>query len=73
MDYANLGLKIIPDFISIKEETELLNHIQSAPPANKKNAAEGRNTIKRYGSSKPYNSDMVSVIYLNILILLTKD
>jgi alkylated DNA repair dioxygenase AlkB len=53
---ASAELKIINDFISETEEQYLLGHISSEP---QKKTGQ-RNSIKRYGSALPYNSDIVS-------------
>lgn len=52
----HLGLKIVKDFITEEEEQEILSHIKVGNRSDQK----GRNSIKRYGSKLPYNSNMVS-------------
>ncbi len=58
MEINNIGFSIIYDFISSEEEQELINNFNKPSAKNKKY----RNSIQRFGSSKPYNSDMVSQI-----------
>ena len=57
MTTENLGLVKIPDFITLDEEVALLNNIQLSSEAK---SCKTRNTIKRFGSSKPYNSHIAS-------------
>lgn len=49
-------IKITKDFITEKEELELLSHIAINPL----NKGQGRNSIVRYGSSLPYKSNVIS-------------
>jgi alkylated DNA repair dioxygenase AlkB len=51
-----LGLKVIPDFISVEEESEILSKLNPHKSTDRKE----RNSIERYGSNLPYNSSMVS-------------
>lgn len=57
-ELQNLGLSLIPDFISIEEETELLKVLIKTEETVKK--TKSRNSIQRFGSSLPYNSNIVS-------------
>lgn len=56
MDLTSIGLYLESNFISLEEETELLRHLTKEPPKKTKN----RNSIQRFGSNLPYNSNMVS-------------
>lgn len=56
MDLTTIGLSIINDFISIEEEIELLKNIDNPAPKKTKN----RNNIQRFGSDKPYKSNIVA-------------
>ncbi len=55
-DLAKLGLSLYSDFISVEEEIEILKYL-AKPPSTK---SKSRNSIQRFGSSKPYKSSMVS-------------
>lgn len=60
-----LGLVLIPEFITMDEEKELLTHVVSnvatMPPRPAPNIKrKGRNRIQRFGSSAPYKSNVVS-------------
>lgn len=60
-----LGLVLIPEFITTDEEKELLTHVVSnvatMPPRPAPNIKrKGRNRIQRFGSSAPYKSNMAS-------------
>lgn len=57
MDYESLGLKLIPDFITLEEEQEILNCLDKNIKIKK---TKSRNSIKRYGSNAPYKSNIVS-------------
>jgi alkylated DNA repair dioxygenase AlkB len=52
----SLGFKIIPNFLSEKEEREILSHLTLS----KKVSGETRSSIKRYGSNIPYKNQIVS-------------
>jgi len=52
----DLGVTLTYDFITIEEELELLSKIKKNTPKKTKS----RNSIQRYGSTAPYNSNMVS-------------
>lgn len=58
MDTERLGLKLVLDFISIEEESEILSNID--PPKKTTKSKLMRNSVKRYGSSLPYDNDIVS-------------
>jgi alkylated DNA repair dioxygenase AlkB len=58
MDIEALGLKLITDFISESEEKEILSNL--SPPKKTTKSKLLRNSIKRYGSSLPYETDMIS-------------
>lgn len=57
MDLTVLGLNIVYNFITEEEEQNLINHVKTG---DKKKSHAGRNTIRRYGSTVPYNSNMMS-------------
>jgi alkylated DNA repair dioxygenase AlkB len=65
MDIEALGLKLITDFISEEEEKVILSNL--APPRKTTKSNLLRNSIKRYGSSLPYETNMVSDIIPNYL------
>ncbi len=56
MDPLAIGLSITPDFISATEEAEILSHLDRKSAGTTKE----RNSVRRFGSRKPYNSNMVS-------------
>ena len=56
MDYTNMGLTLIHDFITPEEEAEIMSHITKG----EKQDTKHRNCVKRYGSNQPYRSNMVS-------------
>lgn len=56
MSLESLGFVLIPDFITLEEQTKLVSHLKSSP--NKR--TKSRNSIQRFGSKKPYNSNMIS-------------
>jgi alkylated DNA repair dioxygenase AlkB len=58
MDYLKMGLVMIPDFITEDEEKAIMSHIIKA----KATKSKSRNTIKRFGSSLPYKSNMASKV-----------
>lgn len=58
-NYAALGLAIIPNFITVDEELELIAQIQRDNPTQKRKVVF-RNTIRRYGSREPYFDNLVS-------------
>lgn len=59
IDVTQLGFSLLPDFISVEEETMLLTHIET----NKVNkSGMNRNSIKRYGSSGPYRGNLISTV-----------
>ena len=60
-DHAALGLRIVPDFISLDEEAQLLPFVQENTPG-KKRKVSLRNSIRRYGSREPYFDNIVSNI-----------
>lgn len=49
-------IKIVENFITLEEETELLSHIRPSVVT----SGGGRNSIKRYGSKLPYNAPVIS-------------
>ncbi len=49
-------LKILPDFVTVAEESTIMSFIKQGTPKKTK----GRNTIQRFGSSAPYQSHIVS-------------
>lgn len=53
----SIGLSLIENFISIEEEEFILSKLNKKSNVKKNN---NRNSIERYGSSKPYNSNMIS-------------
>jgi alkylated DNA repair dioxygenase AlkB len=55
-ELTNLGLILIPDFITCEEEQFLLSKID---PTNTKKI-KTRNSIRRYGSNLPYKGNIVS-------------
>lgn len=57
-DYSKLGLFVYNDFLTKEEENDLLKeiHIKS----NSINKGNYRNFVKRYGSDKPYKSNIIS-------------
>ena len=57
----DIGLTIINDFISEIEENDILSQLGVTKKNNKKSKLL-RNSIRRYGSSLPYKTDMVSDI-----------
>jgi alkylated DNA repair dioxygenase AlkB len=57
----NIGLNLIEEFISEKEEKFIISNI-GEPKKNINRSKLLRNSIKRYGSSLPYENDMVSAI-----------
>jgi alkylated DNA repair dioxygenase AlkB len=59
-DYKLLGLNLILDFITEEEEKEIISNFSGVSFEKKKNT-QGRNSIKRYGSKKPYNSNIASL------------
>jgi alkylated DNA repair dioxygenase AlkB len=58
IDHQQLGLSIIDDFISIEEESSILNIIDDKKDRVAKQ--KERNSIKRYGSNVPYPANIVS-------------
>lgn len=58
IDYKQLGLFVIDDFISIEEELSILNIIDDKKDRVTKQ--KNRNSIKRYGSDIPYPANIVS-------------
>lgn len=52
-----IGLKVFENFITPEEETELLKKINKSET---RKPTKGRNKIQRFGSKKPYNTNMVS-------------
>jgi alkylated DNA repair dioxygenase AlkB len=50
------GVEVIRDFISTEKEAEILKHLKPSF----KTQGNGRNLIKRYGSTLPYNSHIRS-------------
>jgi alkylated DNA repair protein alkB family protein 6 len=58
MNLFDKGLSIITDFITEEEQAFIVSNIT---PSSKKKNTKRRNSILRYGSSKPYPSDMESV------------
>lgn len=59
MDYESLGLKIINEFITVEEEQAILDSIENKEKR-KTNKGKGRNSIRRYGSDKPYKGNIIS-------------
>lgn len=53
---AALGLSLQPDFLTESEEFELLAHIRIYMPAKIRAGVRDRNTVVRFGSSRPYNN-----------------
>jgi alkylated DNA repair dioxygenase AlkB len=58
IDYNSLGLSIIDDFISEEQESFILDIIDDKKEHVSKR--KDRNSIKRYGSDRPYRANMVS-------------
>lgn len=58
IDHQQLGLSIIDDFISIDEESSILEIIDDKKDRVTKR--KDRNSIKRYGSDIPYRANIVS-------------
>lgn len=58
MDPKEIGLNLVLDFISAEEEGTILDKLD--PPKKTTKSKLLRNSIKRYGSSLPYETDMVS-------------
>jgi DNA oxidative demethylase len=57
VDLTAIGLTVLHDYVTAEEEAAILEQI--GDPAKKKDGTQ-RNSIRRYGSNLPYNSDMVS-------------
>ncbi len=51
-----LGLTIVEDFITEEESNEILNHLKLSDTIK----GNQRNSVKRYGSKKPYSNCVVS-------------
>lgn len=51
-----LGLSVIPDFITKEEEAAILSQLKKTPPQTK----TSRNSVRRYGSKKPYQFQPIS-------------
>jgi alkylated DNA repair dioxygenase AlkB len=58
IDYNFLGLSIIDNFISEEQESSILDIIDDKKEHVSKR--KDRNSIKRYGSDKPYRANMIS-------------
>lgn len=63
MNLKDIGLNVVPDFITEEEEIEILSNITIGTKKNIKS----RNTIKRYGSDLPYKSNIVSKVIPDFL------
>lgn len=57
MDYEKLGLKLICEFITEEEESNIINNLNTFP---KNTSQKGRNSIQRFGSDLPYRGNMIS-------------
>jgi alkylated DNA repair dioxygenase AlkB len=55
-ELIDLGLTLVPDFVSDEEQTELIKHLVRNP---QKKTTE-RNSIHRFGSEDPYKGNLVS-------------
>jgi hypothetical protein len=60
INIKKLGLTLIENFISEKEEKEILSNFD--PPKRVSSRSTARNSIKRYGSSVPYEQQIISDI-----------
>lgn len=58
------GLNIIKEFLTLEEESEILSNIDKKKAVKKFD----RNSIQRFGSDKPYKSDMVSNVIPEFLV-----
>jgi alkylated DNA repair dioxygenase AlkB len=56
-NFEAIGLNLYANFISLKEEKEILSNIE---PSTKINKGSDRNSIRRYGSNVPYKNQMES-------------
>lgn len=64
----SIGLKLLPDFLSMDEERYIISNIQ---PSQKIGGAV-RSSIKRYGSNVPYKNQMVSDKIPEFLVFLSE-
>jgi hypothetical protein len=60
-DWQQLGLTVLPDFISVADEQTLTNSLAKSLHTGHRDTAQ-RNTIQRFGASIPYASHILSAV-----------